>query len=175
MLIVACAFGVIFLLRDMQILAVPNPRTLALRFAGYAAILITGTVLFITLTGGHPAWTSKRFAVWAIALQLSESALVVLLQRYAAGRYGWIPCVLPAPAFLMSTGVLAFEMQSRLPNLNQTAALEFVGSTWLMVVGSSAAVLCSLNNPWEDRACAREYAMMTACTAVVFVPFWLFA
>src|SRR5450432_1887810 len=98
MLIVAISFAVIFLFRDVQILAVQDRKLVAVRFGTYAILLLTGMAIFASLTGSRPAWTDRRFALGAIAVQLSELMIGFALQRYAMGRHKWIGCILPSPA-----------------------------------------------------------------------------
>jgi hypothetical protein len=174
MLIVAFAFAVIFLFRDVQILAVPARKILTVRFMGYATLLFTGMATFVTFTGGHPAWTGRRFALGAIAVQISQLMISLMLEHHSAGRYAWIGCIQPSPAFLMALCVLAFEIQNRLLDVDPVRAIEIVTAVWFVIVGGLAAVLCWQNNPWEDRKFASDFAMMTSCTALIFIPFGFF-
>jgi hypothetical protein len=52
--------------------------------------------------------------------------------------------------------------------------VEIVTAAWLILVGGSIVVLNWLDNPWEDRNFAVDFALMTSCTALIFVPFGLF-
>jgi hypothetical protein len=171
MVIAAVAFAVIFLFRDLQILVVQDRKLLAFRFGIYALLLVTGLTVFAASASSRAAWTGRQFALWAIVAQLSELTIGVALQRYALGRYGWLGCVLPAPAFLMGLWTLGFEAQRRVPNL--IGAFAAVTAVWFLMVGILALILYRMNNPWEDRKFAREFALMSSCTAVIFVPFWL--
>jgi hypothetical protein len=166
MVIVAVAFAVIFLFRDVQILVVQDRKALVERFAVYTLLLVSGLTIFAGFAGSRPAWTERQFALWAILAQLVELGIVAVLSRYALGRYTWLGCLLPAPAFLMGL----FEVQRRLVFPN---ALGIVAGVWLAIVAMLAAILWRLNNPWEDRKFARDFAMMSGCTALIFVPFWL--
>jgi hypothetical protein len=171
MLIVAFAFAVIFLFRDVQILAMPVRKAFAGRLVTYALLLLAGIGIFATLADGRPAWTGRRFALAAIAVQLSQLTISLVLRHVSSGRFGWIGSILPSPAFLMALCALAFEIQSGLLDVNALAAVEIVTLVWLVIVGGLAAALCWFDNPWEDRKFASDFAMMTACTAVIFVPF----
>jgi hypothetical protein len=170
MLIVALAFTVIFLFRDLQILAVPTRRILSVRFASYAILLLAGTAIFVTLTGERPAWTGGRIALGAIAVQVSQLMIILLLKSYSAGRYRWIGCILPAPAFLMSLYFLAFVIQNALLDVEPAVTIAIATAVWLVIIGGLAAVLCWLDKPRDDREFATDFAMMTTCTAAVFVP-----
>ena len=71
----------------------------------------------------------------------------------------------------MALCALAFDMQSGLPDVDASTATAIVTLVWFVLVGGLAAALCWLDNPWEDRKFASDFAMMTTCTAVIFVPF----
>jgi hypothetical protein len=174
MLIVALSFAVIFLFRDVQILAVQDRRLLAIRLGTYAILLLTGIAIFANLMGSRSGWTDRRFAFGAIVVQLSELIIAFALKRYSLWRHYWIGCVLPSPAFLVALCALGFEVQIRLLDVDSVTALAVVTATWLLLVGGLVSTLCWLNNPWEDRKFASDFAMMTSCTALIFVPFGLF-
>jgi hypothetical protein len=173
MLIVAISFAVIFLFRDVQILAVQGRRPLAVRLGTYTILLLTGMAVFASLMSSRPGWTDRRFALGAIFVQLSELIIGFALERYSLGRHYWIGCVLPSPAFLVALYALGFEAQIRLRNADPVATLAVVTAAWLLLVGGLVSTLCWMNNPWEDRKFASDFAMMTSCTALIFVPFGL--
>jgi hypothetical protein len=170
-LIVALAFAVIFLFRDVQVLAVPARKTFAVRLGIYAVLLLAGTAIFASLTAGRAAWTGRRFALGAIVVQLSQLTIGLVLQHFSAGRFGWIGSILPSPAFLMALCALAFEIPNGLLDVDAFTAVAILTLAWFVIVGGLAATLCWLDNPWEDRKFACDFAMMTTCTAVIFVPF----
>lgn len=176
MLIVALVFTVVFLFRDVQVLAIRDRAALA-RFAGYAILLVAGVALMAGSGDARheilPAWTQRKFASIAIAVQLAELAMGVVLRKFALGRYSWIGCILPAPAFLVVLFALSFAIEARFAAIDVTAALEMVTAIWLALVGGAVMLLKSIGNPWEDRKFADDFALMTSCTALIFVPFGL--
>jgi hypothetical protein len=176
MLIVALVFVVIFLFRDVQVLAIRDRATLA-RFVGYATLLVAAVALTAGSGNAGPgilhSWTQRKFAFIAVLVQLAELAVGLALRRIALGRYSWIGCVLPAPAFLVVLFASSFAIQDRFIAIDATAAVEIVTAIWLTVVGGTVMVLKGLDNPWEDRKFANDFALLTSCTALIFVPFGL--
>ena len=67
----------------------------------------------------------------------------------------------------------SFAIQDRFLNIDAATAAEMVTAIWLAIVGGFVMVLNRLDNPWEDRKFANDYALMTSCTALIFVPFGL--
>jgi hypothetical protein len=177
MLIVALAFMFIFLFRDVLILATRDRAILA-RFTGYAILLVTAVTLMAGSGDARPgilySWTQPRFALIAVLVQLAELAVGVSLRRFAMGRYSWIGCVLPAPAFLVVLFAFSFEVQDRFITVDPMGALALVTAVWLALVGGLVIASNWLNNPWEDRKFANDFALMTGCTALIFVPFGFF-
>jgi hypothetical protein len=151
----------------------PPTRNLAFRFITYAALLLSVMAIFIVLAHGHPVWAGKHFALGAIAVQCLQVAVIVVLNRYFMGRFAWLACILPCPAFLMSLCALALELQNSLPVANSIDAIELVTVAWLILVGALATWLSRVDNPWDDPVFANDFAMMSSCTAVIFVQFWL--
>jgi hypothetical protein len=176
MLIVALVFTIVFLFRDVQVLAIRD-RTILARFAGYAALLVAAVALMAGSGDARPgilhSWTQRKFAFIAVLVQLAELALGFVLRRFAPGRYSWIGCVLPAPAFLVVLFASSFAIQDRFIAIDATAAVEIVTAIWLALVGGIVMVLNWIDNPWEDRKFATDFALMTSCTALIFVPFGL--
>ncbi|HEY3824077.1 MAG TPA: hypothetical protein VGL82_05935 [Bryobacteraceae bacterium] len=171
MLVVALVFTIVFLFRDVQVLAIRN-RAFFARFAGYALLLMAA----VALTAGSGilrTWTHRKFASVAILVQMAELAAGFTLRGLALGRYSWIGCVLPAPAFLVVLFALSRTIQDHLTAIDATAALEIVTALWLALVGGAAMLLNWIDNPWEDRKFANDFALLTSCTALVFVPFGL--
>jgi hypothetical protein len=107
-------------------------------------------------------------------VQLAELTLGFALRRFAMGRYSWIGCVLPAPAFLVVLFALSFAIEDRFIAIDTSAAVEIVTAIWLALVGGIVLWLSWIDNPWEDRKFANDFALMTSCTALIFVPFGLF-
>jgi hypothetical protein len=177
MLIVMLGFTIVFLFRDVQVLTIRDRRALLARFAGYALLLAAAVTLMAGSGYARPgifhAWTQREFASIAVLVQLAELALGFALRRFALGRYSWIGCVLPAPAFLVVLFALSFAIQDRFVAMDPTSAIEITTALWLALVGGIVMVLNWIDNPWEDRKFANDFALMTSCTALVFVPFSL--
>jgi hypothetical protein len=119
------------------------------------------------------AWTKREFASIAVVVQLAEPGLGFALRRFALGRYSWIGCVLPAPAFLVVLFAWSFAIKDHFNAMDITSAVEIATGTWLALVGGVVMILNWIDNPWEDRKFANDFALMTSCTALVFVPFSL--
>lgn len=172
MFIVAVAFALVFLFRDLQVLSMARVPAIV-KFAGYSLITAAGVVVFGWLSGGQPALIERRFGLGAIVAQFLELSAALFLQNYRLGRYGWFGCVLPAPAFLLVVYFLGWELQTVFPGSGAFTAVALVTGLWICIVIVLTSVLYAFNNPWEDRRFATDFAMMTACTAVVFFPIWL--
>jgi hypothetical protein len=176
MLVVALVFTIVFLFRDVQVLAIRN-RAFFRRFAGYALLLMAAVALMAGSGAAGPgifrSWTDRKFASVGVLIQLAELAAGLALRRFALGRYSWIGCVLPAPAFLVVLFALSFAIQDHFIAIDSTMALEIVTGFWLALVGGAAMLLNWIDNPWEDRKFANDFALLTSCTALVFVPFGL--
>ena len=71
----------------------------------------------------------------------------------------------------MALCVLACEIQGGLRDVKGFVAVEMVALIWFVIVSGLATALCWFDNPWDDRKFAVDFAMMTSCTAVIFVPF----
>jgi hypothetical protein len=176
MLIVMVIFMVVFLFRDVQILAIRGRASFA-RFAGYAMLIAAAVAMMAGSGDARPrilyAWTQRKFASFALLVQLAELATGFALRRFALGRYSWIGCVLPAPAFLVALFALSFMVPDRFIAIDATAAVRVVTAIWLALVGGIVMVLNWTDNPWEDRKFASDFALMTSCTALIFLPFSL--
>lgn len=177
MLIVLPCVMIVFLFRDVQVLAIRDHGALLARFAGYALLLATAVALMAGSGDAGSrilhAWTQRKFASIAVMVQLAELALGFALRRFALGRYSWIGCVLPAPAFLVALFALSFAIQDRFVALDPTSSVEIATALWLALVGGIVLVLDWVDNPGEDRKFTIDFALMTGCTALVFVPFSL--
>jgi hypothetical protein len=176
MLIVAPVFTIVFLLRDVQVLAIRD-RASSARFACYALLLVVAVALMAGAGDARPvvlhAWTQRKFASVAVLVQLAELAMGFALRSFGLGRYSWVGCVLPAPAFLVVLFALSFRVQDWFIAVDATAAVEIATVVWLALVGGIVIVLNLLHNPREDRKFAGDFALMTSCTALIFVPFGL--
>jgi hypothetical protein len=176
MLVVALVFTIVFLFRDVQVLAIRN-RAFFARFAGYALLLMAAVALMATSGAAGPGilrtWTHQKFAAVAVLIQLVELTAGLALRRLALGRYSWIGCVLPAPAFLVVLFALSLTIQDHFTAIDANVALEIVTALWLALVGGAAMLLNWIDNPWEDRKFANDFALLTSCTALIFVPFGL--
>ena len=174
--IVMVIFTVVFLCRDVQILAIRD-RAIFIRFASYAMLIVAAVAMMAGSGDARPgilyAWTERKFASVALLVQLAELATGFALRRFALGRYSWIGCVLPAPAFLVVLFAFSFVVQDRFIAIDPTAAVEVVTAIWLALVGGIVMVLNWTDNPWEDRKFANDFALMTSCTALIFLPFSL--
>ena len=86
MLIVAPVFMIVFLFRDVQVLAIRNRASWA-RFAGYALLLVVAVALMAGPGDARPvilhAWTRRTFASIAVLVQLVELAMGLALRRFA--------------------------------------------------------------------------------------------
>jgi hypothetical protein len=177
MLVVALVFLVVFLFRDVQVLAIRD-RTVFARFAGHSMLLLAAVALMAGSGGARPgilhSLGHREFALGALLVQVAELAAGFALRRFALGRYSWIGCVLPAPAFLVVLFAWSFEIQGRFVAIDATAAVEIATAAWLAVVGGLVIVLRWVDNPLEDRKFANDFALMTSCTALIFVPSGLF-
>jgi hypothetical protein len=177
MLIVALVFTIVFLFRDVEVLATRDRASLA-RFAGYALLLMAAVALMAESRGARPGilheWTQRKFASIAVMVQLAELAAGFALRKFALGRYSWFGCILPAPAFMVVLFAFSVAIQDQFTDIDAIAAVEIVTTIWLAIVGGLVMVLDRLGNPWEDRKFASDFALMTSCTALIFVPLGLF-
>ena len=173
MVIVVITFAIVFLYRDVYVLTVGNPRTLMGRFAGYTALFLAG--LTIMSRFGRYAWTGKRFALAAVAIQLAELGVALALRKWEAGRYCWIGCILPFPAFLVILSALSLSIRPVFPGLSDTTATQIVAGAWLILV-AGLAVLLSAEEEEESthRRFVDDFALLTSCTALIFVPYGFF-
>jgi hypothetical protein len=182
MLIVVLAFAVVFLFRDVQML-VADSKALGLRFAGYAALMLAAMAIASEFGHTRPAilyaWTERRFALAAILIQAVELGFAFALKRWASERHQWVGCILPCPAFLVALFVWSYMIHNAVLALNPIAATELVTACWLTLVALSVFVLSRIENgragtePTE-RKFVDDFALMTSCTALIFVPYGLF-
>ena len=157
MLVVAIAFALVFLFRDLQVLSIARVPV-GVRFIGYIFLITAGVAIFGWLNGGRPGWIERRFAVGAIIVQLLELIAVWFLRLYDLGRYGWLGCLLPAPAFLLSLYFLGWQLQALLPGSGAFSAVAIVTTVWLCLVIILASVLHAFDDCWEDRPKSKGYS-----------------
>jgi hypothetical protein len=143
------------------------------KFLVYALLITAGAAIFGWLSGGQPAWVERRFAMGAIVVQIVELVAAWFLRSYDLGRYSWFGCILPAPAFLLALYFLGWELRASIPGTGLYTAMAFITAAWLGLVIILAGVLHAFDNPFEDRRFATDFALMTGCTAAVFVPICL--
>jgi hypothetical protein len=178
MLLVALPFLIVFLFRDVQILATRERGDLPVRLATYAlfvavaVMLLTGTGT--SVSGFFYTWTERRFAIAAVLMQLLEVFIGLVLQRTALGRYSWVGYILPSPAFLIALITVASAIQDGFLHTHAASAMQLITAAWILIVSSVVAALAWADNPWEDRKFANEFALITGCTAFLFVPFGFF-
>lgn len=173
MLIVVLAFAVVFLYRDVQVLALPDRKGVVARFAGYAALMLVAVAVMADVPAAQYAWTQKRFALAAVLIQLAELGLALALRKWGAGRHSWVGGILPCPAFLVGLFALSFTIQHEFIGLDAVAATEIVTGCWLAVV-AGFALLLSPKEESADRKFVDDFALLTSCTALIFVPYGLF-
>lgn len=175
MLIVVLVFAVVFICRDVQVLTATDSRALGTRFACYAALILVATAIVAVIGYVRPeivyAWTKRRFALAAVLIQLAELGLALALRKWEGGRHRWVGCILPCPAFLVVLFALSFVIQHAVIRLNAIAAAEIVTLCWLGLVASLAL---RAKGGSTDRKFADDFALMTSCTALIFVPYGLF-
>jgi len=177
MLIVASAFAVVFLYRDVQGLMTPDRRALAVRLLGYAALILAGLMIMDAVGSSQESlqyvWTRRRFAVAAILIQLAELATALTLRKWARGRHCWIGCVLPSPAFFVCLLALSLLLQDPSNGAGSLAAMAILTGLWLALV----VFLVLLLNEKEasvDRRFVDDFALLTSATALMFVPYGFF-
>lgn len=168
MLIVALVFAVVFICRDVQVLTTTDGKAPGARFALYAALILSATAVVADLD-----WTKRRFALAAVLIQLAEVGLALALRMWKGGRYRWVGCILPCPAFLAVLFALSFAIQDAVFQLSAIAAAEIVTVCWLGIVGALALLLFTKEES-ADRQFVDDFALMTSCTALIFVPYGIF-
>ncbi len=177
MLIVALTFAVVFVCRDVQVLTNTDGKALGTRFALYAALILAATAAVAGLDYLRPeiayGSTKRRFALAAVLIQLAEVGLALALRRWEGGRHRWIGCILPCPAFLAVLFALSFAIRDAVARLSTIAAAEIVMVCWLGIVGALALLLFTKEES-ADRQFVDDFALMTSCTALIFVPYGIF-
>jgi hypothetical protein len=171
MVIVVIAFAVIFLYRDVHVLVAADRRALIARFAAYAALLVAAMAIIGWFGGSQYGWTRRRFALAAVLIQLAEVGLALALRKRKGGRYCWIGSILPFPALPVGLFALSFSIRHMFTELGATLAAQIVTGSWLLLVAALAALLSAKQ---EEESIYRrfvdDFALLTSCTAFIFVP-----
>jgi hypothetical protein len=177
MLIVAIAFAVVFLYRDVQSLMTPGRRAVSARLLGYAALILAALMLMDAAGTFHEpfryVWTTRKFAVAAILIQLAELAIALVLRKWSHGRHGWIGSVLPSPAFLVCLLALSLFLRNVAGRAGALTAMAILTACWVALV----AFLVLFLHPKEeamDRRFVDDFALLTSTTALIFVPYGFF-
>jgi hypothetical protein len=161
MLIVLLVFFGVFFCRDVQVLAMQGPA-FGSRFSIYALLQIAAIALMTELRMTRFAWTG-------LAIQLAELAVAIALRRCASGRHSWIGWMLPSPIFLLTLYGLSLVIRDNLiPEPYQALAL--ATSAWLVLVGGAGWLFNRTTCTPEDRKFISDAALITSCTALVFIP-----
>jgi hypothetical protein len=178
MLFVLLIFALVYVFRDGQVLAVKNRLRFSSRFAVYAAIQLAAVAIMILSTEPRPGiantWTRRPFAVAALLIQAGELGIALLLRKLAGGEFAWIGCTLPSPVLLVALFSARFAMQNVWIVLDPSAALGIVTGVWLVAVSVCAFIFGQVERDADDPKFAGDFALMTSCTALVFVPFGFF-
>ena len=184
MLIGVLAFAVVFICRDVQVLTTADRKALGARFAFYALLILTAAAVVAGVIYAQPeivyGWTRRRFALVAVLIQLAELGLALALRKWTSERYHWVGCILPCPAFLAVLFVMSYAIQHAVIQLDAIAAAEIVTTCWLGLVGALTLFLSRANGRQytneepADRQFVDDFALMTSCTALIFVPYGIF-
>ena len=175
MVIVAIAFAVVFLYRDVHALVAVDRRAQMARFAAYAALLLAAMAIIGWFGGSQYGWTRKGFALAAVLIQLSEVGLALALRKRKGGRYCWIGSILPFPALPVGLFTLSFSARHMFTEVGATLATPIVTGTWLLLVGALAALLSAKQEEESTyRKFVDDFALLTSCTAFIFVPYVFF-
>jgi hypothetical protein len=174
MLIVLLVFLTVFFCRDVQLLAMQSPRDFAPRLAIYCVLQLGAMTLLVQ------AWTlarydtgTTRFAWIAIGVQLAELAAAITLTRIAAGRFSWLGWLLPPPALSVALFGMALVIRNRLIAVEPASVALPVLGLWLCLIGVPALLLNRMEKKSDDTKFVTDFALLTSCTALVFVPFGL--
>jgi hypothetical protein len=166
-------FASIFLLRDAQVLAVRDRASTALRLVVYSALQLGAIALMTDFCGTWPdiwrAWTDQRFAGAAVLIQIAEAGIACVLRRVASGRFSGVGWMLPSPVFLIALLGLSFALQDGL-RLSPGSATQIAALLWLSLVSAATVFLNCLNSVSEDSKFTGDFALLTGCTALIFVP-----
>jgi hypothetical protein len=170
---ILAVFALVFLLRDAQILALRDRVNVTSRLVVYGALQIVAIMLvaWLTESGSNPvqAWTNRRFALVCVLIQVAELGIAWTLRNIRAGRFSWIGWMLPSPVLLAALLGLSFALQKGLL-LSPVAAMQTVALLWLSLVYAASVLLIRVGEASEDAVFAGDFALLTGCTALIFVP-----
>lgn len=165
MVFVLAVYALVFLMRDVQVLALDDGLKMPARFVIYCGLQFAGAALMIACAGTSAAvsraWTDRYFALTCVAIQIAEVLVAWSLRRLLSGRLRWIGWTLPSPVLL----VALFALSSALHMSPQAAIL-----LWLALVYAASRLLGRAGEAWEDADFTADFAMLTGCTALLFVP-----
>jgi hypothetical protein len=68
---------------------------------------------------------------------------------------------------------VCLEVRNPLPVVSAITGVEIVTVAWFSIIAGLTWVVWRMKNLWESRKFADGFAMMTNCTALIFVPFGL--
>jgi hypothetical protein len=176
MAIILIVFGLVFLIRDAQVLALRDGVSVTRRLVAYGALQFAAIVFVTSLgvgTGSWRAWTDRRFALTCVVIQAAELGIAWSLSKAAEGRFNWIGWILPSPVFVVALLGLRFAFERRLL-LSPMAATETAFLLWLLLVYLTAMLLSRVGGEREDAAFAGDFALVTNCAALIFVPVGFF-
>jgi hypothetical protein len=176
MAIILIVFGLVFLIRDAQVLALRDGVSVTRRLVAYGTLQFAAIVLVTSLgvgTGSWRAWTDRRFALTCVVIQAAEFGVAWLLGKVAGGRFNWVGWMLPSPVFVVALLGLRFALERGLL-LSPMAAIQMAILLWLLLVSLTAMLLSRVGGEREDTAFAGDFALVTNCAALIFVPIGFF-
>ena len=146
---------------------------MAARLAVYFVLQVGAIALMADLCKTWPgisnAWTDRRFALAAVLVQLAEVGIAFALRRFATGRFCWVGFIVPSPVLLIALFGLSFALQDGLL-LSPGAAIQMATLSWLSLVFVAAIFLNRVDSESEDANFTADFALLTGCTAMLFVP-----
>lgn len=174
MAFVLSVFGLVFLMRDAQTLALRGGVNVAARLAVYGAVQVGGIALmawFELTIGTSPlrAWTDRLFALACLLVQVAEIGIAWALRKAEGGRMSWVGWMLPSPVLL--AGLLGASFALRAVVLwSFRGTVEAVVLLWLSLVYAASFLLSRVGGEGEDIAFTGDFALLTGCAALIFLP-----